>query len=253
MNIRLVAAAVLLLAAPAFAQKAKSKDELAALQKVQQATTPAEQLAAIDYVLTNFADTDFKAILLTMATDAANGAHDYEKTVIYGERALEADPKSYHVRYVLAGAIVQHTRVNDLDKDAKLKQVDTYSNEGIALLKTAPSPRPDFTAAQWEEAKKDQTSAFWDVLGMSADLKKDYPTAITDFKTALDTGAHQQATTMVRLAKAYNENKQYDEAIAMADKVLAMTDVQPLIKQVAQQEKDKATKAKAAPVPPPAK
>jgi len=51
---------------------------------------------------------------------------------------------------------------------------------------------------------------------------------------------------MVRLAKAYNENKQYDDAIATADKVLAIADAQPVIKQVAQQEKDKATQAKGA-------
>jgi tetratricopeptide (TPR) repeat protein len=246
MNIRIVAAALLLMAAPAFAQKAKSKDELAALQKVQAATTPAEQLAAIDYVLTNFADTQFKPTLLTMATDISNRSHDYEKTIIYGERALEADPKSFYVRYILAGAIVQHTRVNDLDKDAKLKQAETYANEGIELLKTAQPPRPDITPAQWEETKKDQTAAFEDILGMSAELKKDYPTAITDFKTALATGAHQEPATLVRLAKAYNENKQYDEAIATADTVLALPNAQPVIKQVAQQEKDKATKLKAA-------
>ncbi|MGA7413490.1 MAG: hypothetical protein WBW33_23655 [Bryobacteraceae bacterium] len=246
MNIRLVAAAVLLLAAPAFAQKAKSKEELAALQKVQQASTPAEQLAAIDYVLTNFADTQFKSVLLGMATDVSNRSHDYEKTIIYGERALEADPKSFYVRYILAGAIVQHTRVNDLDRDTKLKQADTYCNEGIELLKTAQNTRTDVTPAQWEDTKKDQTAAFYDILGMSADLRKDYPTAITDFKTALASGAHQEPATLDRLAKAYNENKQYDDAIATADKVLALADAQPVIKQVAQQEKDKATKLKAA-------
>jgi tetratricopeptide (TPR) repeat protein len=246
MNSRFVAATVLLLAAPVFAQKAKSQKELEALQKVQQTTDPAAQIAAIDYVLTNFSDTQFKAVLLLMATDAANRTHDYEKTVIYGERALEADPNSYGVRYILGAAIVQHTRVNDLDRDTKLKQAETYANEGIALLKTAPNPRPDFTPAQWEDAKKDQTASFYDVLGMSADLKKDYPAAITDFKTAIATGAHEEPATMVRLAKAYNENKQYDDAIATADKVLALATAQPVIKQIAQQEKDKATKAQAA-------
>jgi hypothetical protein len=50
----------------------------------------------------------------------------------------------------------------------------------------------------------------------------------------------------VRLAKAYNENKQYDDAIATADKVLAIPTAPPVIKQVAQQEKDKATKLRAA-------
>lgn len=246
MKIRLVAAAVLLLAAPVFAQKVKSQKELEALQKVQAATDPAAQIAAIDYVLTNFADTEFKPVLLMMATDAANRSKDYEKTIIYGERALEADPKSYTVRYILAGAIVQHTRTNDLDRDTKLKQAETYANEGITLLKTATPPRPDITPAQWEETKKDQTAAFEDILGMSADLKKDYPAAITNFNTAIATAAHLEPATMVRLEKAYNENKQYDEAIAEADKILALPNAQPVIKQIAQQEKDKATKAKAA-------
>jgi tetratricopeptide (TPR) repeat protein len=247
MNIRLLAPAVLLLAAPAFAQKAKSNDEVIAIQKVQQATTPAAQLAAIDYVLATFADTQYKATLLTMATDTANRSHDYEKTVIYGERALEADPKSIDVRMILAGAIVQRTRVNDLDKDAKLKQVDTYANDGLALLKTAPNPRPDFTAEQWAEAKKDLTATFYDILGMSADLKKDYPAAITDFKTSIASASRPQALTLARLAKAYNENKQYDDAIATANQILSMADAQPIAKTAAQQEKDKANKMKAAP------
>ena len=247
MNIRLVAAAVLVLAAPAFAQKAKSNDEVIAIQKVQQATTPAAQLAAIDYVLATFADTEYKSVLLSMATDTANRSHDYAKTIIYGERALQADPKSFYVRYVLAGAIVQHTRVNDLDKDTKLKQAETYSNEGIQLIKPAPAPRPDMTPAQWEAAKKDQTAAFYDILGMCADLKKDYPTAITEFKTAISTATSPDPVTLARLSKAYDENKQYDESIATADKVLAMADASAVVKQAAQDEKAKATKAKAAP------
>jgi hypothetical protein len=51
---------------------------------------------------------------------------------------------------------------------------------------------------------------------------------------------------MVRLAKAYNENKQYDDAIATADKALALADAPPAVKQFAQQQKDNATKLKGA-------
>jgi hypothetical protein len=60
---------------------------------------------------------------------------------------------------------------------------------------------------------------------------------------------------MARLAKAYRENKQYDEAISEADKVLAMNEVPPSVKTFAQAEKENATKLKggAAPAAPPAK
>lgn len=236
-----------LAAASLFAQKPKSQKELEALQKVQAATTPAAKLQAIDDVLTNFADTEFKPTLLSMAVDAANQSHDYEKTVIWGERALAANPKDYNTLYTMAAVTVQHTREHDLDKDEKLKKVDQWCNEGIDGLKNASKPNPQITDAQWEEGKKNQTAAFYTVLGTSADLRKNYPDAIEKFKTSLSTAGTPDAVTLVRLAKAYNGAGQYDEAIATADKAIAAPDASAAVKQFANQEKDKATKAKAAP------
>jgi uncharacterized protein Usg len=51
---------------------------------------------------------------------------------------------------------------------------------------------------------------------------------------------------VARLAKAYVDNKQYDDGITTADKVLAMADVPAPIKTFAQQQKDIATKLKGA-------
>src|ERR1700675_4990149 len=119
-----VVAVILLLAGAAFAQKAKSEAERQALIKVQAATTPADQIKAIDDVLDKFADTQFKPMLLSMAAEAANRMHDYEKTVIYAERALEADPKNPDALSVLAGAIVLHAREHDLDLTDKLAKAE---------------------------------------------------------------------------------------------------------------------------------
>jgi tetratricopeptide (TPR) repeat protein len=239
---------VFLLAAAAMsAQKVKSPKELEALQKVQQAATPAAQLQAIDDVLTNFADTEFKPTLLSMAVDAATRMGDYPKTVIWGERALAANPKDTNTLYLLAAGIIQHTREHDLDKDEKLKKADQYSTDGIADLKTAPKPNPQMTDAQWADAQKNQTAAFYTVMGSAADLRKNYPDAIEKFKLSLSTATQPDAVTMVRLAKAYNGANQYDDAIAMADKAAGAPDATATVKQFAAQEKDKATKAKAAP------
>ena len=57
---------------------------------------------------------------------------------------------------------------------------------------------------------------------------------------------------MVRLASAYSTAGKYDEAVATIDKVLAMPDVHPQVKQVASAEKARALTAKAGGGPKPA-
>jgi hypothetical protein len=52
---------------------------------------------------------------------------------------------------------------------------------------------------------------------------------------------------MARLAKSYVENKQYDDAVTTADKVLALPDAPAPVKSFAQAQKDNATKLKSAP------
>ena len=70
-----------LLAVPALqAQKApqpKSQKEVQALQALQAAKTPDEQLKAIDNVLENFADTEYKVMLLQMGMQIAEQKNDY--------------------------------------------------------------------------------------------------------------------------------------------------------------------------------
>src|SRR5258708_34547034 len=81
----------------AWAQKPpqpKSQKEVEALQAIQKAAGPDAQLKAIDNVLENFADTDYKLMLLQMGMQIAEAKGDFAATVTYGERTLEADPKN---------------------------------------------------------------------------------------------------------------------------------------------------------------
>jgi tetratricopeptide (TPR) repeat protein len=236
------------LAVPLMAQpKPKSQKELQALQKVQaaaQAHNYDAELDAINYVLENFADTAYKTMLLNMAVDAATSKGDYAQTVAFGEKAIDADPNNIAARVTLAETIAQHTRENDLDRDESLKKVDDYGHKALDLLQHSSAPPPGVPDASWPDYKKQLTSQAYDALGQSADLKKNYPEAIQDFKSALDN--EPSAVSTARLAKAYVDAKQYDDAISTADKVLAMSDAPPVVKQFAQQQKDAATKLKAA-------
>lgn len=225
----------------------KSQKERDALMKVQaaaQANNADEELKAIDYVLENFDNTDYKPMLLTMGMEAAQAKGDAAKSSVYADRLIEVDPNNIAARVMQAESIAQRTRENDLDKEQSLKKVEDLANKGLDLLKNASTPPPGSNEAQWPEMKKQLTSEAHDALGQVAELRKNYPEAIKHYQDALEAQPTSSVVT-ARLAKAYVGNKQYDEAIATADKVAAMSNAPPVVKQFAQQQKDAATKLKA--------
>ncbi len=253
MRLRFIAHAMacVAFAIPAIAQqqpKPKSQKEVEALQKVQAAQQAGNwdgEIQAINYVLENFADTEFKSQLLSMALDAAQRKGDYGETVAFGEQAIQSDPNNIDARVMLAAVIAQHTRENDLDKAQSIKKITDYANKALDLLKAASTAPPGIDPTKWPDVKKQWTADAYASLGQAADLDKKYPDAIQNFKQALDAQPND-AVAAARLAKVYLDAKQYDDAIATADKVLAMNDAPATVKQFAQQQKDAATKLKGA-------
>lgn len=232
------------------APQPKSQKERDALMKVQtaaQSNNADEEIKAIDFVLENFDNTDYKPMLLTMGMEAAQAKGDAAKSSVYADRLIEADPNNIAARVMQAESIAGRVRENDLDKEQNLKKVDELANKGLDLLKTA-TPPPGSNEAQWPQMKNQYTSEAHDALGQASDLRKNYPEAIKHYQEALQVEP-TNAVVLARMAKAYVGNKQYDEAIATADKVEAMSDAKPVVKQFAQQQKDAATKLKGSGAP----
>lgn len=246
-------AAVLFATWPVLAQQAapkgphpKNKEELAALQKVQaaaQSGDPDQQLAAINNVLENFTDTDYKPMLVSMGLQAAERKNDMPLIQTWVDRAEQANPNSIEARVVLAEATARHTRENDLDKADSLKKVDTNANQALDLLKTADKAPAGVADAQWPDVKKQWTGQAYGALGMAAGLDKKPADAVTDYKAGL---AADPANSVLKvyLAKAYVDNKQYDDAISTADQIISDGTAPASVKQFAQQQKDAATKLK---------
>jgi tetratricopeptide (TPR) repeat protein len=235
-------------AAAVFAQakqpKPKSQKELDALIAVQNATDANARLAAIDDVLTKFADTEFKPGLLLMAAATCQQKGDQDKMIIYAERALDADPTSYQAMLMLGSAYATRTREFDLDKEDKLAKAEGYANKALQALKTAEKPRPDLTDEQWDQAKKQLVSQAHEVLGTAAMVRKKYDLAVNEYKTAISGDATPDPTTMVRLASAYTADGKPDDALALLEKVMAMPDLHPQVRSVAQAERVRATMLK---------
>jgi tetratricopeptide (TPR) repeat protein len=238
---------VLALAAAGLAQKqphAKSNEEAKALNDVFQATNVDVQIAAADAVLEKYADTEFKSTLLQMIAADYQRKNDFPKTIVYGDRALEADPQNYEAMLVLGNEYAKITKENDLDRDEKLGKAEGYANKVLAIVPTAAKPNPRMTDAEWADAQKDLQSSAHEILGIAALTRKKLDVAITEFKKSVDMAATPDPATYVRLAVAYNMAGKYDDAIAITEKVATLPNAVPQVKSVAQAEHVRAVQAK---------
>jgi tetratricopeptide (TPR) repeat protein len=136
------------------------------------------------------------------------------------------------------------TKEFDLDREEKLATVEKYGNHILEILKTAPRPNPNITDEQWEGAKKDVSSQVYEAFGTAALARNKPDQAIEQFKKALDSTPNPDASTLVRLGAAYAKAGKYDDAVATFDKVMAMTQVDPTIRQIAQAERVRALQSK---------
>lgn len=225
---------------------AKSQKEMEAVMAIFQAADPDARIKAADALLSNFADTEFKAVALQVAALTYQEKNDFENMVIYAERSLEADPNSFQAMILLAAGFAQRTREHDLDKEEKLAKAEKYANRALEILKTAPRPRADITDEQWEGAKKDISAQAYEALGLAAMVRKKYDEAINQLKTAVNLAVNQDPATKIRLAAAYNFASKYDEAVTLLDALLSDPQLHPTIRQFAQSEKMKALQGKEA-------
>jgi tetratricopeptide (TPR) repeat protein len=242
MRTRTILAALLTVAATlAMAQKPKSKSEQDALIAIQAEQDPAQKIAKVDAFVIKYADTEFKAWAYAQAADAADRSNDGAKVIIYSDLAIEADPKAYHPMIMESAEIARSTRENDLDKEEKLAKAEKLAKQALEIAPTAAKPNPQIPDDQWAEIQKEFVGDAHRDLGMIATVRKKYDVAITEFKAAVTVPAQPDPATFIRLAAAYTDNKQPDEALG----VLAKMPASPQLAPFADKEKKRAEAMKA--------
>jgi tetratricopeptide (TPR) repeat protein len=242
----LVAGAACILAVSLWGQKPKSNKEVAAINAINAATTVDGRLAAIENVLTNFKDTDFKPMLLQMALQLEAQKGDYPQVMSYGQRILDADPKNANALITMAAETARRTREFDLDKEEKLAKVDKWAKDGIEYAKIAPKPAgTTATDAQWEDQRKDMQAQGWEALAMAAAVRKKNDEAITNFKQSISVAASPDPATWLRLGQVYEDSSKLDDANDAFDKAAAAPGANAQIKSVAASKKAEVAKLKA--------
>lgn len=222
--------------------KAKSKEEAAAIKKITDAKSADERIAAVDALVTNFADTAFKSTALMEAAEAEDSKGDYVKAVSYSELAIQADPMQFYGMLLVAGELAQHTQKYDLDKEEKLSKAEKYVAQALAIIPTAVKPHGGVSDSDWNTFKKDQTATAHKDLGLIAAARGKYDVAATEYQASVDGAVAPDMVTMARLADAYNEIGKYTEALAMANKVLKIDNLNPTVKAYTEQQVQRAQK-----------
>ena len=106
----------------------------------------------------------------------------------------------------------------------------------------APKPNAQIPDAQWDEVKKEFVGDAHRDLGMIASVKKKYDVAVDEFKQAVEIPHDPDQPTFIRLAAAYTDNKQPDEALAVLAKMAPNPQLAPFV----EKEKKRAEAMKAA-------
>jgi tetratricopeptide (TPR) repeat protein len=221
--------------------KPKSKEEAQAIDKINKAKTDDDKIAAVDAFVTGFPNSDFKSMELMIAAEAADRKTDYVHAVSYGESAIQSDPKSFYAMLLVAGELAQHTQKYDLDKEEKLTKAEKYVNDAIAVIPNAIKPHSGVSDSDWAAFKKDQTGTAHKDLGLIAEKRTKWDVAAMEYQSAFDIDPTDQVTG-ARLANAYNEVGKFTEALAAANKVLKMENLNPTVKAFADQQQQRAQK-----------
>ena len=125
------------------APRPKSQAEVDGLIAIQKAPDADARIKAAEEFLIKFADTEFKPGILRLLAASYEQKNDVDKTIIYAERALEADPSDYSSMLMIANGLAGRTREFDLDKEEKLTRAEKYVRQVQDLLKTAVKPNPE--------------------------------------------------------------------------------------------------------------
>jgi tetratricopeptide (TPR) repeat protein len=234
----------------------KSQAEAQAVNAViqAQAQPPDEMIKAVDALISKYADTAYKSFALELEAEAWQKKGDNAKAIVYGEQALQADPKNYDADNLLGNITAATTRETDLDKEEKLTRADKYAHDALDTLEKDGKPAlfANLTDEQWAKAKASAESLSYQALGTVALDRRKTDDAITEFQKGIE--LNPDPVLMIRAGRALLAAKKPDEAITYFEKVMNSADAPAQIKSIAQADRVRAIQAKggAAPAAPPA-
>ena len=222
--------------------QAKSKAEYDAYVALIGLKDPAAMEKAADDFVAKYPDSELKSAAYQRAMVIYQQAGNDEKTLEMGRKSLAFNPDDPGVLVALADTLVQGIHETDLDKDERLSEATKYAQHSLETVTDFPAP-PNMPAEQVAAVKNDLRSAAYAALGAAAYSNKKYPDAEINFKKAIEvTPSNPDPTTLLRLTLTLDKQNKYPEALATANKILAIPNLDPRVSQLTTQERDRLAK-----------
>jgi tetratricopeptide (TPR) repeat protein len=229
--------------------KAKSQEELKAVQAMLQARDPDSMIKAAEDLLTKYADTQFKEAALSVESEGYRSKipPDNIKAQIYAEQVLALNPANLQSNLTIAEILIQTTADHALNKDEELARAQKCLTIAQATLKTTAKPDARMPDMDWADFQRETAGQIHRDFGQLAFRRKAWDDAIAAFNAAV--AQDPQPANQAYLASALQQAGKNAEAIAQCDKVLADPKTIAPIKSYVNTVKAAATKAMGAAAP----
>jgi len=157
---------------------------------------------------------------------------------VFGEQAIQADPKNYQAEVLLAKSYAAMTHNNDLDKADKVAKIEKNAKDALTNLQAATKPNPNLPDDQWNQIKNDLEGQAYYALGIAAIYGGKMDDATTDFQKVGE--LDQDPTDLIRGARAYMDAKKPEQAMQLLDKAAASPQANAQVKNIITSDKARA-------------
>ncbi len=194
----------------------KSRDEYDAFQKIMTATDPAAKINAAEAFLQKYPNSDFKDQAYLLEMQSYQQQNNAGKAMEAARNVLKSNPQdttALAALNYLSFAFPFVFNAKDANAEAELAEAESYGKQGLELLQKLQKP-PNLPEEQFTEQVKQLRANFNGVLGFVALQKKDYPTALTELKAALeDAPSNPYITYRIGLSYLYSNPPDINNAI----------------------------------------
>jgi tetratricopeptide (TPR) repeat protein len=201
-------------AAAAKAKTWKSRDEYDAFNKiVQSESNPKALIPIADAFIQKYPTSDFKDQAYLLKLQAYQKMNDSANAIAAANDVLKADPDNLYALNYLSFAFPFIYKADEPNKDAALTQATENGKHGLDLLQKLQKPA-NLPQDKFDAQVKQLRGNFNRVVGFAALQRKDYATAITSLKAAIEDQPNDTYSfSFLGQAYLYSTPPDFDNAI----------------------------------------
>jgi tetratricopeptide (TPR) repeat protein len=220
------------LQSPSQAPQARSQEELDLYLEIYSSTDPRAAAALAARFVSTYPRSEFLGFAYQQQMLACQQLNDYDGVLRAGAKALELAPRN--VTTLLTLATVIPNRVSGRpDASALLDHAESYARQVLGELEEMKIPQ-EVPLEEWETRKAGIQSECHEALGHVSLKRKDFATAIREFREATLDNSKPNGRQFLRLSSAYLLAGQTGEAEQAAERAVELS--QGEIRKLAEQQ-----------------